>query len=123
VVHLSTVVGLTTTFWSLLWRSLPCWGIDCWRLLATAGLLSLGSSSPNGFVLHSRSTHGLLLAQELLDYSGWLLGQEGELPGYSDAGTDFLQVGCSNGTGAAAAEETASGTGADGSDVDAGDLA
>jgi hypothetical protein len=49
--------------------------------------------------------HDLLLALELLGYSGWLLGQEGELPGYSDAGTDFLQVGCSDGT-AAAAEET-----------------
>jgi hypothetical protein len=65
--------------------------------------------------------HDLLLALELLGYSGWLLGQEGEMPGYSDAGTDFLQVGCSNST-AAAAEETASGTGAD-ADADAGDLA
>jgi hypothetical protein len=65
--------------------------------------------------------HDLLLALELLGYSGWLLGQEGELPGYSDAGTDFLQVGCSNST-AAAAEETASGTGAD-ADTNAGDLA
>jgi hypothetical protein len=92
--------------------------------LANAGLLSLDSSSPNGFVLHSRSTHGLLLALELLGYSGWLLGQKSELPGYSDAVTDFLQVGCSDGTAAAAAtEETASGIGADGSDADAGDLA
>jgi hypothetical protein len=65
--------------------------------------------------------HDLLLAVELLGYSGWLLGQEGELPGYSDAGTDFLQVECSNGTAAAAAEETASGTGAN-ADADAGDL-
>jgi hypothetical protein len=37
-----------------------------------------------------------------------VLGQEGELPGCSDVGTNFLQVGCSDGT----AEETASGTGA-----------
>jgi hypothetical protein len=49
-----------------------------------------------------------------------LQGQEGELPGYFDAGTDFLPVWCSNGT-AAAAEETASGTGAV-ADADAGDL-
>jgi hypothetical protein len=55
--------------------------------------------------------HDLLLALELLGHSGWLLGQEGELSGYSDAGTDFLPAGCSDGT--TAAEETASGTGAD----------
>jgi hypothetical protein len=54
----------------------------------------------------------------LLGHSGWLLGQEDKLPGCSDAGTDFLQVGCSNGT-AVAAKETVSGTGA-GADVDAG---
>jgi hypothetical protein len=82
----------------------------------------LDSSSPNGFVLHSRSMHDLLLALELLGYSGWLLGQEGELPDCSDAGTDFLSIGCSDATNAAAAEETASGTGAD-ADAGAGDLA
>ena len=38
-------------------------------------------------------------------------GQEDELPGCSDADTDFLQVGCSDGT--AAVEETTSGAGAD----------
>jgi hypothetical protein len=27
------VVGLTTDSWCLLRCSLPCWGIDCWRLL------------------------------------------------------------------------------------------
>jgi hypothetical protein len=42
--------------------------------MATAELLSLDSSSPSGFVLHSRSMHDLLLALELLGYSGWLLG-------------------------------------------------
>jgi hypothetical protein len=42
--------------------------------------------------------HGLLLAQGLLGHSGWLLGQEGELPGCFDAGADFLPVGCSDGT-------------------------
>jgi hypothetical protein len=66
---------------------------------------------------------GLLLALELLGYSGWLLGQEGELPGCSDAGTDFLPTGCFDGTAiaAAATEETASSTGV-GADTDAGDL-
>jgi hypothetical protein len=43
------------------------------------------------------------------------------MPGCSDAGTDFLQVGCSDGT-ATAAEETASCTGAD-ADAGVGDLA
>jgi hypothetical protein len=81
----------------------------------------LDSSSPSGFVLHSRSTHVLLLALELLGHSGWLLGQEGELPGCSDAGTYFLPAGCSDGT-ATAAEETASSTGAD-ADAGAGELA
>jgi hypothetical protein len=59
----------------------------------------------------------------LLGHSGWLLGQEGELPGCSDAGTDFLPAECSDGT-AATAKETASHTsvGAD-ADAGAGDLA
>jgi hypothetical protein len=34
--------------------------------------------------------HDLLLMLGLLGHSGWLLGQEDELPGCSDAGTDFL---------------------------------
>jgi hypothetical protein len=62
---------------------------------------------------------GLLLALELLGCSGWLLGQEGELPDCSDAGTEFLPAGCFDGT-VVAAEKTDSGTGAD---ADAGDLA
>jgi hypothetical protein len=57
----------------------------------------------------------------LLDCSGWLLGQEDGLPGCSNAGIDFLLASCSDGT--AAAEETASGTAAAGSDADVGDLA
>ena len=71
--------------------------------------------------------HDLLLVLVLLGHFGWLLGQEDELSGYSDAGTDFLQIGCSDGT--AAAKETASGTATAGSDADAdagagvGDLA
>jgi hypothetical protein len=79
----------------------------------------LDSSSPSDFALHSRSMHDLLLVLGLLGHSGWLLGQEDELHGCSDAGTDFLQVGCSDGTAADDdEEETATGTGAS-----AGDLA
>jgi hypothetical protein len=51
--------------------------------------------------------HDLLLVLGLLGHFGWLLGQEDELPG------------CSDGTVAAAAKETASSTGA-GADADAG---
>jgi hypothetical protein len=63
--------------------------------------------------------HDFLLALVLLGCSGWLLGQEDELPGCSDAGIDFLLAGCFDGT-AAAAEETSSDTIAAGSDADAG---
>jgi hypothetical protein len=63
--------------------------------------------------------HDLLLELALLDYSDWLLGQEDELPGCSNIGTDFLPAECSDGTATAAAEETASRTGA-GADADAG---
>jgi hypothetical protein len=86
--------------------------------MAAAELLSFDNSSPSGFVLHSRNMHDLLLVLGLLGHSGWLLGQEDELPGCSDAGTDFLPAECSDGT-AAAAEKTASGTGA-GADANAG---
>jgi hypothetical protein len=75
-------------------------------LLAVVGLLSLDNSLPSDFILHSRSMHDLLLALGLLGHSGWLLGQEDELPDCSDA--------------TAAAEETASGTAVAGSDDDAG---
>jgi hypothetical protein len=88
--------------------------------LAVAELLSLGNDSPNGLVPHSGNMHDLLLALELLGCSDWLLGQEDKVPGCSDAGTDFLPTGCSDGT-AAAAEETASGTGGGGSDANVGD--
>ena len=82
------------------------------------------SASPSGLVPHNGSMSGLLLVLELLGCSDSLLGQEGELPGCSDAGTDFLQVGCSDGTAAVAAEETTSGTGADAdAGASAGDLA
>jgi hypothetical protein len=49
--------------------------------------------------------HDLLLVLGLLGHSGWVLGQEDELPGCSDTRADFLQTGCSDCT---AAEETAS---------------
>jgi hypothetical protein len=75
-----------------------------------AELLSWDNSSPSDSTLHSRSMHDLLLVLRLLGHSGWLLGQGDELLGCSDAGIDFLQVGCFD---AAAAEETASGTDAD----------
>jgi hypothetical protein len=88
-------------------------------------LPSLGSDSPSGLVPHNGNMCGLLLALELLGYSGWLLGQEGEVPGCSDMGTDFLLAGCSDGT-AAATEGNVSDIVA-GADVDAdaraGDLA
>jgi hypothetical protein len=92
--------------------------------LAIAKLLSLGNDLPNGLVPHSGSMHDLFLALELLGCSGWLLGQEGEVPSCSDADTDFLPTSCSDGT-AATDEETASGTAAAGSGADAcaGDLA
>jgi hypothetical protein len=79
----------------------------------------LGNGSPNGLVPHSGSMHDFLLALALLGCSGWFLGQEGGVPGCSDADIDFLPAGCSNGT-AAAAEETVSGTAGAGSDIDAG---
>jgi hypothetical protein len=67
--------------------------------------------------------HDLLLVLGLLGHSGWLLGQEDELPGCSDASIDFLPAECSVGTAAVAAvEETASGTGAD-ADAGGGGLA
>jgi hypothetical protein len=79
----------------------------------------MGNDSPNGCVHHSGNMHDFLLELALLDCSGWLLRQEDGLSGCSDAGIDFLLAGCSDGT-AAAAEETAAGTAAAGSDADAG---
>ena len=65
----------------------------------------MGNDSPNGLVHHSGNMHDFLLELALLDCSGWLLGQEGEVPG------------CSGGT-AAATEGTVSCTAA-GTDADA----
>jgi hypothetical protein len=87
--------------------------------LAAAELPSLGNDLPSGLVPHSGNMRGVLLALELLGCSGWLLGQEGEVPGGFGAGTNFLLVGCSDGI-AAVAEETASGTTTAGAEADAG---
>jgi hypothetical protein len=89
-----------------------------WELAATK-MLSLENDSPSGLVPHSGNMCGLLLALELLGCSGWLLGQEGEVPGCSSAGTDFLLASCSDGI-VAAAEETASNTAAAVADAYAG---
>jgi hypothetical protein len=51
--------------------------------LAVVELLSLYNDSPSGLVLYTRNIHGLLLALEILGCSGWLLGQEGEVPSCS----------------------------------------
>jgi hypothetical protein len=87
--------------------------------LAAAELLSLGNDSPSGLVPHSGNMCGLLLALELLGCSIWLLGQEGKVLSCSGAGTDFLLVGCSYDTAAAAAERSISGTAAGGADAEA----
>jgi hypothetical protein len=71
----------------------------------------LDNASPNGPALYNGSILCLLLALGLLVCSGWLLGQEDEVPADSTAGTDFLLAGCSGGT-VADAEGTASGTSA-----------
>jgi hypothetical protein len=91
--------------------------------LAAAELFSLGNDSPNGLIPHSGNMHDFLLELALLDCSGWLLGQEGGLPGCFNAGISFLLAGYSDDT-VAAAEETSSGTAVAGSDADAsaGDL-
>jgi hypothetical protein len=70
---------------------------------------SSNNASPNGPALHNGSILCLLLALGLLDCSGWLLGQEDEVPDYSTSGTDFLLASCSRGT-TAVAEGTASGS-------------
>jgi hypothetical protein len=87
---------------------------------ATVEPSSLNNASPNGPALHNESILCLFLAQGLLDYSGWLLGQEDEVPDYSASGTNFLLAGCSGDT-ATDAEGIASGTAAEadtGSTVD-----
>jgi hypothetical protein len=80
----------------------------------------LGNDAPSGLVPHSGNICSLLLALELIGCSGWLLGQEGKVPGCSGVGTDFLLVGCSDDTAAADAEGTISVAVAASADDDAG---
>jgi hypothetical protein len=85
----------------------------------------LGSDLPSHLVPHSGNIHDLLLALALPDCSGWLLGQESEVPGCYGASIDFLLAGCYDGIATADAEGTTSDTtaGADaGADADADDL-
>jgi hypothetical protein len=117
VVHLSILgMRLPTVVASLLRCILSGKGIGSWLLLSCF----LGNDSPSGLVPHSGNMCGLLLALQLPGSSGWLLGQEGKVPGCSGTGTNFFLVGCSDGT-AGATKETASDTAAGG--ADAGDLA
>jgi hypothetical protein len=69
----------------------------------------LDNASPNGLALHNGNMLCLRLALGLLDYSGWLLGQGGEVPVDSASGTDFLLPDCS-GDSAAGTRGTASET-------------
>jgi hypothetical protein len=67
-----------------------------------------------------------LLALELLGFPDWLLGQEGEAPRCSIAGTGFLPVDCSRGSTAAKGIASDAATGVDvdaGAGVIEGDLA
>jgi hypothetical protein len=130
----SATPGVSWTVSTSKWFTFPYWARGYPRLLppcciafcltvalgaAAAELLSLGNNSPNGLVPHSGNMHDFLLALVLLGCSGWLLGQEDEVPGCSDTDIDFLPAGYSNGT-AAAAEEIVSGTAGGGSDADVG---
>jgi hypothetical protein len=72
-----------------------------WELTAVE-LLCLGNATPSGLVLHNGKILGFLLTMELFDYSDWLLGQDGEVPGCSASDIGFLPVGCSGGTAAVA---------------------
>jgi hypothetical protein len=91
--------------------------LDCFSLqmvqspkgLIVAKLPSLDNASPNGLALHNGNMLCLHLELGLLDCSGWLLGQEYEVPADSASGTDFLLSDCSCDS-AADAEGTASKT-------------
>jgi hypothetical protein len=72
----------------------------------------LDIASPNGLALHNGNMLCFRLELGLLDCSGWLLGQGGEVPTDSASGTDFLLTDCS-GDSAAGAEGTASETAAE----------
>jgi hypothetical protein len=72
----------------------------------------LDNALPNGLALQHGNIICLLLALGLLDCSGWLLGQEDEVPADSASGTNFLLFDCSGDT-TADAEGTASETAAE----------
>jgi hypothetical protein len=63
----------------------------------------LGNVMPSGLVIHNGNILDFLLTMGLSDYSDWLLGQDGEVPGYSASDIGFLSVGCSSDTTAAVA--------------------
>jgi hypothetical protein len=68
-------------------------------------------ASPNSLALHNGNMLCFHLELGLLDCSGWLLGQGGEVPTDSASGTDLLLTGCSDnsatGAGGTASETTA----------------
>jgi hypothetical protein len=76
-----------------------------WGLTA-AGLPSSDIASPNGLALHNGNMLCFRLELGLLDCSGWLLGQGGEVPADSTTRTDLLLTDCSVDS-AAGAEGTA----------------
>jgi hypothetical protein len=71
----------------------------------------LDNASPNGPALHNENILCLLVALGLLDFFGWSMGQEDEVPNYSASGTDSLLADCSGDT-AADVEGIVSGTAA-----------
>jgi hypothetical protein len=89
------------------------WGIESWLLLSCFlwAMICPMALFPK---VETCMTSSLVL----VGCSGWLLGQEGKVPGCSDADIDFLPVGCSDDT--ATVEETSSGTDAAGFGIDAG---
>jgi hypothetical protein len=70
--------------------------------LTTAGLPSSNIASPNGLALHNGNMLCFHLELGLLDCSGWLLGQEDEVPADSASGTYLLLTDCSSDSAAGA---------------------
>jgi hypothetical protein len=81
-----------------------------WGLTA-AGLPSSDIASSNGLALHNGNMLCFHPELVLLDFSGWVLGQEDEVPADSTSRTDLLLADCS-GDSAAGAGGTASETAA-----------
>jgi hypothetical protein len=74
--------------------------------MTAVGLPSSDIASPNGLALHNGNMLCFCLELGLLDCSGWMLGQGGEVPADSASGTDSLLIDCS-GDSAAGVEGTA----------------